>query len=82
MRLRRTLFRSDVKEDSIYDYVPISYNEAVSIIKKNRTSDYTTIQEVSNILNSDIRTALAAMGYMYYYNMLYRVTPTTYKFNF
>lgn len=80
--LRRTIFRSDVKKDSAYNYVLIDYDEAISLLKKNRTSDYTTIQEVSNILNSDIRTALAVMGYMYHYKMLYRTTPTTYKFNF
>lgn len=80
--LRRTVFRSDIKLENYYDYVLIDYDEAIALLKKNKTSDYTTIQEVSNILNSDIKTALAVMGYMYHYKILYRTTPTTYKFNF
>lgn len=83
MRLRRTLFRSDVKEDSIYDYALINYYDVIKITHKlEDTGVITTIHDMSNTLNSDYRTALAAMGYLYQMGILKKINATEYMYDF
>lgn len=81
--IKRTVFYNQTFKDSPYDYIHISYEKAIDILKeKEDTGVVTTIQDIENDLECEIDTALAVIGYMHNKRLLKRINSTEYMYDF
>lgn len=81
--IKRTVFYEQTYKESPYDYMHISYEKAIDILKeKEDTGVVTTIQDIENDLECDTDTALAILGYMHNNRLLKRINGTEYMYDF
>ena len=81
--IKRTVFYEQTYKDSPYDYMHISYEKAIDILKeKEDTGVVTTMKDIKNDLECDTDTALAVMGYMHNNRLLKRINGTEYMYDF
>lgn len=77
--IKRTLFKNEIYRESVYDYMYITYKEAVChIVDQTDTGEVITINKVKEYLECDTNTAIAALGCMYHNNLVKQISSTEY----